>query len=243
MNTIYEPIDHGIVTKTRESFSARLLTDPQFEEFASICGILHREIHRSGSFIEKLETYAFAVSRTEKGINAAKADTILRDIFKGLFGQSLDQLRKQLLKTEEELDEEQASIGLDFAYATLQQIEDGDKIPFYRAYAEQASLMATELGVTDVFAKKLIAEQFESAEAREFYEEGKQFEDKFYRPQIEAEKRKRDTRNGNGRKRYGGYASGQSNGGNAELAESMGVAPTGSKKKSNAADQPAPTNG
>ena len=97
MNTIYEPIDHGIVAKTRESFSARLLTDPQFEEFASICGILHREIHRSGSFIEKLETYAFAVSRTEKGINAAKADTILRDIFKGLFGQSLDQLRKQLL--------------------------------------------------------------------------------------------------------------------------------------------------
>lgn len=97
MNTIYEPIDHGIVTKIRESFSARLLTDPQFEEFASICGILHREIHRSGSFIEKLETYAFAVSRAEKGINAAKADTILRDIFKGLFGQSLDQLRKQLL--------------------------------------------------------------------------------------------------------------------------------------------------
>jgi len=180
MNNIYEPIDHGTVAKTRESFSARLLTDPQFEEFASICGILHREIHRSGSFIEKLETYAFAVSRTEKGINAAKADTILRDIFKGLFGQSLDQLRKQLLKAEDEL--------------------------FYRAYAEQASLMAIELGVTDVFAKKLIAEQFKTAEAREFYEEGKQFEDKFYRPQIEAEKRKRETRNNNGRKRYSGYA-------------------------------------
>ena len=258
MNTIYEPIDHGIVTKIRESFSARLLTDPQFEEFASICGILHREIHRSGSFIEKLETYAFAVSRAEKGINAAKADTILRDIFKGLFGQSLDQLRKQLLKTQEELDEEQVSVGLDFAYATLQQIEDsaqeaksadgsarpGTKaVPFYRAYAEQAALMATELGITDVFAKKLISEQFEAAEAREFYEEGKQFEDKFYRPQIEAEKRNRESRNGNGRRRYGGFASGQSDAGNAELAESMGIAPAGSKKKSDAAAQPAPANG
>ena len=243
MNTIYEPIDHGIVAKTRESFSARLLTDPQFEEFTSICGILHREIHRSGSFIEKLETYAFAVSRTEKGINAAKADTILRDIFKGLFGQSLDQLRKQLLKTQEELDEEQASVGLDFAYATLQQIEDGDKIPFYRAYAQQAALMATELGITDVFAKKLMGEQFEAAEAREFYEEGKQFEDKFYRPQIEAEKRKRDTRNGNGRKRYGGYASAQNDGSDSELAESLGIKSSSSKTKSDASSQPAPANG
>lgn len=243
MNTIYEPIDHGVIAKTRESFSAKLLTDPQFEEFASICGILNREIHRSGSFIEKLETYAFAVSRTEKGINAAKADTILRDIYKGLFGQSLDQLRKQLLKTQEELDEEQASVGLDFAYATLQQIEDGDKIPFYRAYAEQAALMATELGITDVFAKKLMSEQFEAAEARKFYEEGKQFEDKFYRPQIEAEKRKRETRTGNGRKRYGSYASGQNTAGNTELAESLGVNSSSSKAKSDTADQPAPANG
>jgi len=243
MNTIYEPIDHGIIAKTRESFSAKLLTDPQFEEFVSICGILNREIHRSGSFIEKLETYAFAVSRTEKGINAAKADTILRDIFKGLFGQSLDQLRKQLLKTQEELDEEQASVGLDFAYATLQQIEDGDKIPFYRAYAEQAALMAMELGITDVFAKKLMSEQFEAAEAREFYEEGKQFEDKFYRPQIEAEKRKRETRTGNGRKRYGSHASGQNASGNSELAESLGVKSSSSKTKSDPSSQPASANG
>jgi len=248
MNTIFEPIDHGVIAKTRESFSARLLTDPQFEEFASICGILNREIHRSGSFIEKLETYAFSVSRTEKGINANKADTILRDIYKGLFGQSMDQLRKQLLKAEEELDEERSAIALDFAYATLQQVEDGDKIPFYRAYAEQAARMGTELGITDVFAKKLMSEQFEAAEARPFYEEGKQFEDKFYRPQIEAEKRKRETKTGNSRKRYGSYAGGQNGGGNAELGESMGVGQSDSKTKSDAAatnvtSQPAPANG
>lgn len=247
MNTIYEPIDHSTVAKTRESFSARLLTDPQFEEFASICGILNREIHRSGSFIKKLETYAFGISSTENGINAAKADTILRDIYKGLFGQSLDQLRKQLLKAEEELTDEQSAIGLDFAYATLQQIEDGNKIPFYRAYAEQGALMATELGITDTFAKKLMSEQFEAAEAREFYEEGKQFEDKFYRPQIEAEKRMRGAKTGNGRKRYGSYAGGHNGGGNSELAESMGLKTSGSKPKSdaagNATSQPAPANG
>ncbi len=247
MNTIYEPIEHGIVAQTRESFSARLLTDPQFEEFASICSILNREIHKSGSFIEKLETYAFAVSRTERGINAAKADTIIRDLFKGLFGQSMDQLRKALLKSEEELDDDQQAIGLDFANATLQQVQDGDKMPFYRAYAHQAALMATELSITDIFAKKLISEQFEVAETRPFYEEGKQFEDKYYRPQIEAEKRKRQARNSGGRKRYGGYASGHGGSSNRELSESLGLGQSGSKAsaetKSSDPSQPTPTNG
>lgn len=262
MNTIYEPIENGIVAQTREGFSARLLTDPQFEEFVSICMILNREIHRSGSFIEKLENYAFTISRTEKGINAAKADTILRDIYKGLFGHSLDQLRKQLLKTEEELDDEQKSIGLDFAYATLQQIEDGAQeakgangsalvgiklVPFHRAYAEQGALMAMELGITDVFAKKLMSEQFEAAEAREFYEEGKQFEDKFYRPQIEAEKRQRQmTRGANNRNRYQKGSSFTKGGGNSELAESLGVGSSDSTTQHGSAKgsaHPAPANG
>ena len=245
MNTIYDPIDHGAIAKTRESFSARLLTDPQFEEFAPICCILHREIHRSGSFIEKLETYAFAVSRTEKGINAAKADTILRDLFKGLFGQSMDQLRKALLKAEEGLDDEQSSLGLEFACAALQQVEEGDKIPFYRAYAEQAALMATQLGITDIFAKKLMSEQYEAAEARSFYEEGKQFEDKFYRPQIEAEKRKREAKAGKSRRRYTGYAGGNDGGGNPELTESLGLgtAEQTARSKSGDPSQPAPANG
>ena len=229
-----------MIAITRESFSARLLTDPQFEEFASICTILNREIHKSASFIEKLETYAFAVSRTEKGINAAKADTIIRDLFKGLFGQSMDQLRKALLKAEEELGEDQSALALEFAYAALQQVEEGDKIPFYRAYAEQAALMATQFGISDIFAKKLMGEQFEAAEARAFYEEGKQFEDKFYRPQIEAEKRKREAKAGNNRRRYSGYAGGQSDHSNRDLAESMGVARSSGKSGKTA--QPSPAN-
>ena len=97
MNTIYEPIDTGMIAETRSTYSARLLTDPQFEEFVSICTILNREIRRSGSFIEKLGIYAFAVSLTEKGINSNRAETIIRDLFKALFDKTLDQLRQSLL--------------------------------------------------------------------------------------------------------------------------------------------------
>ena len=54
--------------------------------------------------------------------------------------------------------------------------------------------MATELSITDLAAKKLMSEQYEAQEGHEFYEAGKQVEDKFYTPQIEAEKRSRGTR-------------------------------------------------
>jgi len=201
MNTIYEPIDTGMIAETRNTYSARLLTDPQFEQFISICIMLNREIHRSGSFIEKLGIYAFAISLTEKGISASRAETIIRGLFKGLFGRSLDQLRQELLKAEEALDEESIAMGFPYALEVLQMIKSDkhqgaevSSIPFHRAYAHQAALMATQLFITDVAAKKIMSEQFEKIEGRAFYEEGKQYEDRYYQPQIQAEKRQRDAR-------------------------------------------------
>lgn len=207
MNTIYEPIDTGMIAQCRDGFSTRLLTDPQFEEFVSICTILNREIHKSGSFIEKLENYAFTISRSEKGINAGKAETIIRDLFKDMFGQSMDQMRKALHKTEENLPADVLANGYDFAIQTLKMIEEGNKIAFHRAYAHQAALMAVETSITDLAAKKIISEQYEAQEGHAFYEVGKQVEDKFYTPQIEAEKRQRETRGSSqyNRNSYGGH--------------------------------------
>ncbi|EFO34056.1 conserved hypothetical protein [Roseibium sp. TrichSKD4] len=203
MNSIFEPIDVGMVADARNIYSARLLTDPQFEEFVSICAILNREIHRTGSFIEKLGIYAFVISLTQKGISANRAETIIRDLFKALFGQTLDQLRQRLLKTAEELDDESIAMGVPYAYEVLQMIEgdpepgnDPDPMPFHRAYAHQAAVMATQLSITDVAAKKIISEEFKTLEGRDFYEEGKQFEDRFYQPKIRADKHRRDALKG-----------------------------------------------
>jgi len=56
------------------------------------------------------------------------------------------------------------------------------------------SLMVTQLSITDATAKKIISEQFEKLEDRTFYEEGKQYEDKYFQPQIQTEKRQREAR-------------------------------------------------
>ncbi len=196
MNTIYEPQDSGAVAQCRDSFNALYLTDPQFEEFISICTIIKREIHKSGSFIEKLENFAFAVSKSEKYISVNKAETTIRDLFKEMFGVTMNQVREQLAKNFDELTEDQRSLAYEFAKAALTMVEEGDKMPFHRAFAHQASIFANELSITDYAAKKLMSEQFQVQEEREFYEVGKQVEDKFYRPQIEAEKRQRDARRG-----------------------------------------------
>ena len=90
--------------------------------------------------------------------------------------------------------------------------------------------MATELKITDVTAKKLMSEAFELETGRPFYEEGKQVEDRFFTPQIQAEKRQREKR----RDRYNGYGRSKT-GGDPELADSMGVGSTNA--------QPTPANG
>jgi len=194
MNNIYEPIDSGIVAEARDIQAARWLTDPQFEELVSICAILNREIHRSGSFIEKLGIYTFAVSLTEKGISTNRADKIIRGLFKSLFGRTLDQLRQSLLKAEEELDEESLEMGVPYAFEVQSMIQGRDEttngsspVPFHRAYAHQATQMATQLAITDAAAKRIISERYKALEGRDFYEEGKQCEAKFFRPTYRAD--------------------------------------------------------
>lgn len=194
MNTIYDHLEFGAVAECRNGFHTNYMTDPQFEMFVPMCAMLNREIHKSGSFFELLENLAFVASKNERYINADKAEDILRGLFKDLFGTTPDGLRQTLAKNLEALSDDQKALGYEFAKAALALVEEGDKIPFHRAFAQQAAIMATELSITDYAAKQIMSEQFEAHEEREFYETGKETEDKFYRPQIEAEKRKRQSR-------------------------------------------------
>jgi hypothetical protein len=73
-------------------------------------------------------------------------------------------------------------------------IETGDKICFARAYAHQGELLGRKLGITDAGAKRLMKEEFQAAEQADFYEWGKDLEEKFYRPQVEAERQRAASR-------------------------------------------------
>lgn len=193
MNHYYDPKENERVAHARDSFSGRLLTNAQFDEAIAITGIIEREITRSGTFKEKLGDYAHAFARTEN-FDALKAETILRDLFKARVGRSMNQMREDLVQREEKLPANARTLALEHAREVGSMIRDGILISFNRAFSHQAQAMASGLGITDAGAKRLMKDEFKAAENREFYEWGKEMEEQFYKPQVEAERRQREER-------------------------------------------------
>jgi len=191
MNNHYTPAETDRVVSARDSFSGRLLTNSQFDEAMSVTGIIEREIKKSGAFKDKLGDFAHAFARSEK-FDAMKAETIIRDLFKERCGQTMNQMREGLMEREQKLTDIQRKDALGHAREVGQMIEQGNKMPFHRAYAHQAQELADNLDITDAGAKSLMKEEFKASEGKELYDWGKEQEDKYYRPQIEAEKQQRE---------------------------------------------------
>ncbi len=191
MNNLFDPKEQIGVAKGRESFSGRILNNRQYEDGIAITGIMEREIKANGKFKEKLSDFAVAFARTEK-FDVMKAETIIRDLYKARTGETMNQTREKLMDREATLTENEKHGAYKHAKEVGQMIEDGNKISFNRAYSHVASNLASELGITEVSAKSLMKESFESVESRDFYDWGKEQEEKYYRPQIEAEKQQRE---------------------------------------------------
>ncbi len=215
MNVIYDNQERDRIAQARESYSGRLLTDSQFDEAIAITGIMEGEINKTGTFKQKLGDYAYAFARTEKFDMLRAADTI-RDLFKARTGQTMNQMRETLMKREEKLigHKEQRSLSihnpippasiepklsatekarsLKAAENIGQMIIEGNKMPFYRAYAHQATELAKDFGITESGAKTLMKQQFQENQNTDLYGWGKELEEKYYKPQIEAEKQARE---------------------------------------------------
>lgn len=179
------------LTAARESFSGRLLTDRRFADAMTVTGIIEREIKTSGTFKDKLGDYAYAFTRSEK-FDVVKAESILRDLFKERTGQTMNQMREDLAKREETISEDSRQQTYNWACAISDLMENGEKLSFHRAYAHQAQQYAEQIGVTDACAKRLMREEFASVEGVELQTWGKELDDQFYRPQIDAEKNERE---------------------------------------------------
>ncbi|MEJ0017575.1 MAG: hypothetical protein WDN25_13615 [Acetobacteraceae bacterium] len=180
----------------RESFSGRLLTDPQFEEAYRITSIIEREIRKSGTFKDKLADYAHAFARTEK-FDGVRAEMIMRDIFRERTGQTMNGLREALLEREKALTDQERQRGYPCAEAVGPMIEKGNdaegrRMTFHRAAAYQAQVLGRELGVTDNCAWGLMKEGFKAQRGTEFYDWGKALEQRFYTPLVEAERQQRE---------------------------------------------------
>ncbi len=174
------------ITAARESFSGRTLTKGQFSEAWAISGVINREIHKSGSFREKLTDYAHAYARSEK-FDALRGETILRDIYTGRFGQSMNQTREGLVERENNLPADIQAHALHSAEMVGSLIREGQTQPFYQAYDAAAVKLADEMKITQSGAKAQMKEAFKTTHGRDLYEAGKELEDAYHKPVREAE--------------------------------------------------------
>ncbi|MEO0383208.1 MAG: hypothetical protein AAF234_06590 [Pseudomonadota bacterium] len=195
------PDDAERIAEARNSFSGNLLTDRQFDDFMAATGMMRRRIEEAGSFIEPLNDLANAIARNERYITPAKADTIIRDLFKiRNNGVTMNALLEGLLDREEALlgrENNPAEAELQKAYQSAKaaglRVQNGTKITFHRALSEEAASLASDLGITHFGAKSLMAESFENTEGRTLSEWGKELDEKHYRPQIDALKKQRSS--------------------------------------------------
>ena len=213
METMFHPEEAKRVAEGRDSFSGRLLTDRQYSDFIAVVGIIRRRIEETGSFYEPLNDYCNALARSER-FNAAKADTIMRDLFKIVNdGTTMNEMRegfqereKALFDREKNPAEEERRKAYQAGVAAARMVETGNKITFHRALNFEAVELARDLDITHVGARKLINESFEEIEGRNLTDWGKELDEKYYRPQIEAEKKQRAAEKSQSRKQQPSYS-------------------------------------
>lgn len=208
MSNISKVISPELEQEVRSSFSGIILTSKQFYNCIDYTVAVGRHIQETGSFDRPLEHIAHMISCTES-IKADRAKSILRNFFKILTGQTFNQFREQLLGAEAKLFDRDKNAALDELSQALDvlqevaiEVEEGDKINFYRSYTDKAGLFAEKLGITCFGAKKLIKEAHKRQSDLTLEEFGNDLDERFYHPKIDAEIRA-NRRSRGGRRSYG----------------------------------------
>ncbi|MFN3171254.1 MAG: hypothetical protein ACE37E_11235 [Hyphomicrobiales bacterium] len=200
MQDVILPEEAHRIGEARMSFSGLLLTDRQFKDFIALTGIIKGRIEENGSFIEPLNESASFMARSER-MGVVKADTTIRNLFQSRYDMTMNTMRDGLLKREKALfdrkvnpAEQERQMAYQAAIEAGGHVQHGTKMTFHRALAHEAARLSHDLGITHVGAKKLMEESFKDFEGGALRAWGKELDEKFYRPQIEAEKRQRESK-------------------------------------------------
>ncbi len=173
------------IAAAKQSFTGRALTESQFDQSWALADVLKRNIESTGSFREQLTDHAHAFARTER-FDSMKAETILRDQFKEKFGQTMNQMREDLLEREDHVRDIAKDQALERARAIGPAIREGETKPFWQAHDQEATRLAKDLNITESGAKTMMRETFQEAEGKELYSYGKELEERHHVPAREA---------------------------------------------------------
>lgn len=175
--------------KSYEGFTGKTLTYSQCDEAASIASLIKRNIKKTGKFVEKLNDYSHAFARTEK-FDQMRGEDIIRNIFKDINGQTMNQMREDLMARDKNLPKNAEAVALENARNIEPLIRKGKTMPFYKAFDVSAVTVSDELGITESKAKELMKETYQVHEGRDLYQVGKEVEKTYHEPAREAAREK-----------------------------------------------------
>jgi hypothetical protein len=164
------------------------MTDSQRYEADAIVGILHREIHKTGKYADRLDHYAHAFALGQP-FKQDRADYVLRDRYEVTYGQSLKKTQDNLFEREAIMRESGHEQTLHHAHTVETMIQDGDTMPFYLAFDRAAVEMARKHDITEAGAKSMMKEAYARETGRDLYEVGKELEREFHMPRREKARR------------------------------------------------------
>lgn len=166
----------------RQSYSGQRLSARHFEDVYAITGIIERDITHDASFYQSRENYAFAFSKGLK-LTPSQCENIIGDVFKARFGKTMNQMRGDYIKRDEEAAQDQV---LPYAEKLKTLIQDGQ--PFYKAQDIIASEMTHALGMTSKRSKALMKDAHQQAHGTELYDVSKELESAYQEAQGQTPK-------------------------------------------------------
>ena len=172
----------------RQSPIGQSLSENQLEDGSAICGIMYRQINKTGKFREPLTGYADAFARSEH-FGPLKGEEIIRDLYRATYGETMKQTLVRLVNREREIEPTIGEDALRRADSIIDLIGKVPNMPFHRAYDLGAAGMAAEHGITEAGAKRMMTGAFRSREGRELYEAGKEAEKLSHKPERQEEQR------------------------------------------------------
>ncbi len=171
--------------RVRQSYSGGSMTESQIDKSIHFAGIVRRDIQKTGSFIKPVSRYAETYAEGER-FDATRAETIIRDAFKAVYSESMNEMRLRLAERENSLRDAGSEQALYYAERMLRDIQEGQTMPLYQADDRAAVAMAQQHGITEIGARSMMKEVYQAATGRNLYEVGKELERTHHTPKKEA---------------------------------------------------------
>ncbi|MEM7620027.1 MAG: hypothetical protein AAF228_06130 [Pseudomonadota bacterium] len=169
-----EPISVTRMNELRnKSETAKRLSDKLYQQSMLYAQILDREIQDNAQFKEKLDGMARELAIGENTLDASKANMMIRDQYKLLYGRSPHERSSQLIERSKKLTDSDKNTAYSYAIQAPETMkaQDMDEPSFFRAQDALSKACAKELGIPETKTRSLMQSVYQEKHQENYYKD------------------------------------------------------------------------